>query len=288
MPQDCEIIDTHVHVVAEDREAYPLNPAGLPGAWYLEAPYSVEAFTDCMDAAGVAKAILVQPVGAYSFDNRYTADAAASYPQRFASACCIDVNGADPAAELRYWIEQRGMQGVRLFALDGEGSGWLDQPIAQPLWECADALGAQVIVTVFAHQLPALSTVLTRYPQIRVSLDHCGFPAVNGPPWRDSAALTDLVAFDNLYLKITTHLLNTVVEKGHSPAQWVEHLVRHFGADRLMWGSDFSQTHNASYVELVDFARLAFSGLSEKDRNLCMGGTAASVWPSLRAGLPVY
>ena len=197
MPESCEIIDTHVHVVAEDREAYPLNPAGLPGAWYLEAPYSVEAFTDCMDAAGVAKAILVQPVGAYSFDNRYTADAAASYPQRFASACCIDVNGADPAA------------------------------------------------------------------------------------------LTDLVAFDNLYLKITTHLLNTVVEKGHSPAQWVEHLVRHFGADRLMWGSDFSQTHNASYAELVDFARQAFSGLSEKDRNLCMGGTAASVWPSLRAGLNV-
>jgi len=174
------------------------------------------------------------------------------------------------------------MHGVRLFDLDFDGSGWLDKPIAQPLWECADELAAHVIVTIFAHQLPQLREVLQRYPQISVSLDHCAFPSVNGPPWSDSASLTDLVEFENLYLKITTHLLNTVLEKANSPAQWVEYLVTHFGANRLMWGSDFSQTHSGSYVELVDFAREAFGELSAKDQSLCLGGTAASLWPCLQ------
>lgn len=277
-----QIIDTHVHLVAEDEAAYPLNPAGLPGAWYREAPHSAEAFISCMNDAGVAKAVLVQPVGAYSFDNSYTADAAKAYPALFASACCVDVNGRDPVADLRYWIEERAMHGVRLFALDNDGPGWLHLPIAQPLWECADELAAHVIVTIFDHQFPQLRKVLKRYPQIRVSLDHCGFPSVNGPPWSDSAALTDLVGFENLYLKITTHLLNTVLEKAQSPAQWVEHLAAHFGANRLMWGSDFSQTHNASYAELVDFAREVFAGLSVKNQALCLGGTAASLWPCLQ------
>lgn len=282
MTDSFEIIDAHVHVVAADEETYPLNPAGLPGAWYREAPYSAEAFMSCMDDAGVARAVLVQPVGAYSFDNRYTADSVQAYPERFAGACCVDINGPDPAAELRHWIAERGMHGVRLFDLDINGSGCLDQPVAQPLWECADELGAHVIVTIFAHQLPQLRTVLQRYPQLSVSLDHCGFPAVNGPPWSDAASLIDMVDCDNLFLKITTHLLHSVVENGHSPAQWVEHLVAHFGADRLMWGSDFSQTHSGTYVELVDFAREAFGTLSSADQRLCLGGTAARLWPCLQ------
>lgn len=277
-----DMIDTHVHVVSQDEVAYPLNPAGLPGAWYREAPCSAEAFVTCMEDAGVSKAVLVQPMGAYSFDNRYTADSVETRRDLFAGACCVDVNGPDPVAELRYWIEERGMHGVRLFDLDLEGPGWLDKPIAQPLWECADELAAHVIVTLFAHQLPQLRTALERYPQVSVSLDHCGFPAVSGPPWADSVSLTDLVDCKNLYLKITTHLLHSVLDHAGTPAQWIEHLVSHYGAERLMWGSDFSQTHSGTYAELVGFARAAFGELSTKDQTLCLGGTAAGLWPSLR------
>ncbi|MAT93654.1 MAG: hypothetical protein CME59_13735 [Halioglobus sp.] len=287
MSDRVEVIDTHVHIVAQDEQAYPLNPAGLPGAWYREAPYSAEAFIDCMHDAGVDRAVLVQPVGAYSFDNRYTADSMQAHPGLFAGACCVDVNGPQPGAELRHWLQERGMQGVRLFALDLEGPGWLAEPVAQPLWECAAELGAHVIVTIFPHQFPQLRAMLQRYPQVRVSMDHCGFPPVNGPPWSDSAALTDLVEYDNLYLKVTSHVFHSVIDQGYHPSQWVQHLVSHFGADRLMWGSDFSQTHGAGYVELVVLAREAFAGLPAADRDLCMGGTAARLWPVLQPAAAV-
>ena len=273
------LVDAHVHVVAEDETRYPLNPAGLPGAWYREAPHSAEDFRACMQQAGVAQAVLVQPVGAYSFDNRYVADATGAHRDLFVGACCVDPHGEDPAAELRYWVQERGLHGVRLFALDASGPGWLAREEARALWECADDLAAHVIVTIFAHQLPELRAVLQRHPRVRVSLDHCGFPALEGPPWTAADSLVELAGHENLYLKITTHLLHGVQEKGHSPAAWVEHLVARFGAHRLMWGSDFSQTHSGTYPELVAFAREVFGGLSPADQALCLGGTAARLWP---------
>ena len=84
------IVDSHVHVVAHDQSAYPLSPRPLSGDWYREAPHSAEDLLALMDATGVDRAVLVQPLGAYSFDNRYTADSAARYPDRFASACCVN------------------------------------------------------------------------------------------------------------------------------------------------------------------------------------------------------
>ncbi len=275
------LIDSHVHVVAEDQERYPLDPAGLPGAWYREAPHDAEQFLACMQEAGVAGAVLVQPVGAYSYDNRYAADSAERHPGKFVSACCIDPDHADPVRELRSWIEGRGMQGVRFFDLDPKGPGRINQPSHRALWECADDLGAHVIVTIFAHQLTELEAVLRRYPQIRISLDHCGFPPVEGPPWRDSRSLSELARYRNLYLKITSHLLHTVEAKGHSPTAWVEHLVSRFGAEQLMWGSDFSQTHRGGYVGLVEFARHAFGSLPVEEQALCLGGTATRLWPGL-------
>ena len=84
------LVDSHTHMVSADRDAFPLSPAALPGSWYLEAPCSVEDLLREMDAAGVDRAVFVQPMGAYSFDNRYAAAGAAAHPGRLAAACCVD------------------------------------------------------------------------------------------------------------------------------------------------------------------------------------------------------
>ena len=75
--------------------------AGLQGAvgpWYREEPCSAERLLTLMDDAGVDRAVLVQPVSAYGFDNDYTADAAQSYATRYTSVACLDP-GAERAAE---------------------------------------------------------------------------------------------------------------------------------------------------------------------------------------------
>ena len=62
------------------------------------------------------------------------------------------------------------------------------------------------------------------------------------------------------------------------PAGAVEALVANFGAGRLMWGSDFCQTHDRPYSALVELARESFAGLSASDREQCLAGTATRLW----------
>ncbi len=266
------IVDTHVHVVSPDTERYPLRPRPLSGEWYREAPHSAERLLELMDGAGVDRAVLVQPVGAYSTDNRYAADSAASHPGRFASVGCVDAASDDAPEALGYWVRERGMHGVRFFALS-RGSSWLAEPSGFPLWERAIELGAHVVVTILSHQLDELRAALERFPDAAVSLDHCAFPTVSREPWPEAQPLFALAGLENLYLKITPHVLDAAARSG-DPADFVTELARRFGAERLMWGSDFCQTHDRPYGELVALARRGFAGLTAGARASCLGETA--------------
>ena len=268
-------------MVSADESAYPLQPAGLPGNWYRDAPCSAEELLREMDAAGVAGGVLVQGVGAYSYDNSYAADSAAAWPERFVSACCVDVEGEDPLAALDYWLRERGMQGVRFFALSGDGPSWLAAPRTLPLWERARALGVHAIVTILWSQLAELDAILSRFPGLPVSLDHCAFPPLAGPPWDEAAPLLALAHHPGLHLKVSTHVIDSAAQKGGDPRDFVALLVERFGASRLLWGSDFCQTHDRSYAELVALGRHAFEALPAQDRALCLGGNASRLWPSL-------
>ena len=266
------MIDTHTHVIGADHARYPLNPRPLSGEWYLEAPHTAEELRDCMDEAGVEQAVLVQAVGAYMYENDYAADSSVAYPERFASACCIDPLEPNAADRLRYWLVDRGMHGMRIFAIARQDS-WLCDERTFAVWQQAADLGAHVIVTAFENQLDELRSMLRRFPDVRVSLDHCGFVDAQKPE-----RLLALADEGNLFCKISSIVLASA---GEECGAFVESLVGAFGSERVMWGSDFCQTHDRSYVELVALARRGFSGLSDAQRQDCFVDTPRLLWTSL-------
>ena len=304
--------------MSSDPETYPLSPAGLGGSWYLQSPCSAEGLLDEMDNAGVDRAVLVQPLGAYSFDNRYAAASAATHPDRLVAACCVDPDGESPTRTLRGWLDRSGVGGVRFFALseqrswprgrasrsanpvhtgeavaraarerseqeretprpDATGSSLtahaLDDPEAFVLWEQAAASGAHVIVTVYESQFGELAAVLGRFGDVAVSLDHCGFCDVRRPE-----PLLALARFENLNLKVTTNIIDAATAAEGTARGFVGRLAGAFGAERLMWGSDYCQTHDRSYAELVRTGITAFGGLSGSQQDACLGGTAERLW----------
>lgn len=290
------LVDSHTHVVASDQARYPLTPLGLDqgvgaerkqAAWFHDVPASTEKLLGLMDEAGVGAALLVQGVGAYSYDNSYAADAARAHPERLASVVCIDPTAAAAPETLRHWVRERGARGVRLFTVTNPESTWLDEPRGAALWEEAQALGIPVVVTILSRQIPKLANALRRFPEIPVALDHCGFPDLRGgPPYERAATLLDLAAFANLRLKVTTHVLRLAEKDESGPAAFVEHLAKHFGADRLLWGSDYSQTHDRSYADMVALARRASAGLGDAGQARFLGGTALALWPELAGARP--
>jgi predicted TIM-barrel fold metal-dependent hydrolase len=264
-------VDTHVHVIADDEGRYPLNPSGVTGAWYREDPCSVERLIGLMDLAGVDAAVLVQGISAYRFDNRYALDAAAQRPERCTSVVCVDLGAADPASEVTALLD-RGARGLRWVALQ---DGGVEEPRA--VWDVVAARRVPVVVTVLDPHLPRLVDALPRLPDVPIALDHCGFADYSrGLP----EALRALAVFPTVHLKVSTIALDAAGEHG-DVREFLSDLAGCFGARRLMWGSDYSQTHDRPYPALAEYARFASSTLGDDDRAWFLGGTAGTLWPEL-------
>ena len=265
------LVDTHVHVVAPDEERYPLQPSGVTGPWYRTDPCSLPRLLTLLDEADVAQAVLVQAISAYGDDNRYVLDAAAEARGRCPAVICVDLEGPDPAGAADRLL-RAGARGLRWVAIHGGG---LAEPRA--VWEVARHRAVPVVVTILAAQLPALAEVAPALRPIPLALDHCGFA-----DFRDGVpdALAALAEHPNVTLKVSTIAFDDAAAHG-DVRELLGDLVARFGSRRLMWGSDYSQTHDRPYVELAGYARHAASKLGDEDRNWFLAGTARSLWPEL-------
>ena len=269
------LIDTHTHIVADDHAKYPFDP-GYPATWYQEIPVSAEKLWELMGESGVERALLVQGFGPYKYDNSYAADAAQRYPDRFSSVGVVDPE-QDPVAKLTYWVKERGLRGVRLIvSADEANESWLD------VWEQAIALAVPVLVQIQAPQTPQLVQALQRFRETPIALDHCGFPDLSGgPPYANAKEFFALAEFPSVHLKVTSIVLQQAGQDGGDPRDLMTRLVGAFGAERLMWGSDYSQTNNRTYPEFAELARYASSGLSARDQEWYHRETALKFWPEL-------
>lgn len=296
------LIDTHLHAVSPDISRYPLRQVDLPGnSWVKTAAASAEDLIAQMDAAGVSKGVLVQPVGAYGTDNSYVADAGAAHPDRLATVCVIDMTAADRLEQLRYWTQERGIGGVRLFSVPTPKVPWLDDPATFEVWEACQEWSVKVSVCLLPEELPRLGQVLTRFSDTPVALDHCGFADfTDGPPWNAAQPLWELAEYQNLYLKVTTNVLDAAggnaTRKQYDSADTLsqkkeeqitnqeptgikaqKHLMatlrNRFGTARLMWGSDYPQVHDRPYSELTALARSAAKALTATEQSLFLAGT---------------
>src|SRR5579872_3409321 len=112
------MIDTHLHPLAADTQRYPIAPIGSGQSdWSKGMHLSADAIVAHMAHADVDQATLVQASSVYGTDNRFVADSCPLYPHKFVGVCCIDPLLPDAASTLSYWVEQRGMRGLRLFTL---------------------------------------------------------------------------------------------------------------------------------------------------------------------------
>jgi len=285
------VVDAHTHVIARDHQLYPLRPHGVdlgsgrerrPADWFRVHPVTVEALLDELDGAGVDRAVLVQAFGAYGYDNGYCAHAATSHPRRTTSVCIVDPHQDDAPARLGYWVRERGVRVVRLFAIGDAQETWLSERPGLALLGAAQELGIPVVVTVGAHQLPQLARALEEFPGLAVALDHCGFPDLReGPPYRAASSLFELAPRANLRLEVSGLILRQIQQAGGRPRDFVAALAAEFGARRLLWGSDYPQTHDRSYAELVSICREAADDLGAEDRAWYLGRTAVELWPEL-------
>ena len=280
-----KIIDIHPHIISPDTLRYP--HVALEGTersgWSQTRPASFEQLQAQMDEAGVAKAALVQARSNYGYDNSYCADMAKAHPRRFTAVATVDMLAPGAAETIAYW-HGRGVTGLRHVTGGGtmdRQEDWLADPRTFPAWEAAGALGMTICVQLRREGVPQMETVVRQFPRIRIVGDHLvKAPIAEGPPYGDCAYLFDFARYDNFYLKFSTiNVRNSRLGKA-TPETFFPLLVKHFGASRLAWSSNFPAS-SGSLPQMVEEARSALACLSAADQDWVFHRTAELLYPSL-------
>ena len=275
------IVESHCHIISPDQRKYPRDLGPNPASWVRDL--SAEEFVALNKGAGVERAILVQAFGAYRYDNRYVADAAASYPDRFVGVCIVDALQPDAPQTLDFWVKERGIRGLRVVTWT-EPELLLDDPRLDPLWQRASELRIPVCVLTNFPQAPRLRRVLERFHELRLALDHLGLPRLDdGPRFSNERAVFDLAQFPNFQGKFSSWTIAAAARNGAQAfVDFFLRLVDTFGAQRLMWGTNFPASNDRTYQGFVNYAREQLSFLSSEEQRWIFGETALSLWPMLR------
>jgi L-fuconolactonase len=275
------IVESHCHIISPDQSKYPRDLGSNAAAWVRDL--SAEEFIGLNDAAGVERAILVQAFGAYRYDNSYVADVATRYPDRFVAVCIVDALRPDAPRMLDYWVKERGVKGLRVVTWT-EPELMLDDRRLDPLWHRASELRIPVCVLTSFHQVPRLQRVLQQFDEIRLALDHLGLPRLDdGPHFSNEQPIFDLAQFPNFHGKFSSWTIAAAAKNGEQArVDFFRRLVDAFGAQRLMWGTNFPASNDRTYQGFVDYAQSQLSFLSPEEQRWIFGETALSLWPMLR------
>ncbi|KAL7568742.1 hypothetical protein ACA910_021735 [Epithemia clementina (nom. ined.)] len=280
------IIDSHLHVWANTEESSSAFPYAQAPPDSLKDRASTGELLKQMDAYGVDGALIVQPIN-HKNDHSYVLEAMKSHPDRFKGMLLHDPSlSEEKAVEQLEDLALKGFVGVRFNPYlwpkleDGE-SKWAPMSEGAGLavyQRCADLhvpVGIMCFQGLDLHYDDILA-LLKKSPNTKMILDHFGFTSVENAD--NFAKLLDLAKYPNVYIKISA--LFRLADKSPYNRVRLERfapLLQKFGANRLMYGSDFPFV--LEQPEAYGMVRLVSSWIhNDQDREMIMGGTAEQLF----------
>jgi L-fuconolactonase len=282
-----KLYDTHAHFYTNDADKYPFNSRTsrygpeimvAKAMRFPQTPKEVFAF---WDECGIAKGLGVQYSSTYRFDNRYLLDISREHPDRITPIVILDpVDKATPVG-LEKMAKENRIAGVRFTGSPEKGEFVFLSEAAAPAWEAANRLGLVIVLMPIGGNTPAamarVAELAAKYPRVNIVLDHIGFPKPEGGPnFGLSPEHRALTKFKNVYYKYTTLLIEQL-HAAHVPfGPFLQHMVKTFGAEQMIWGSDVGNTPGSMFM-WVQHALDAASGLPVAQQKALFYDTAERI-----------
>lgn len=153
----------------------------------------------------------------------------------------VDLKAADAPAQIAALAANPLFKGVRPMLQDIADDRWIADPALAPAVEALVAAGLSFDALVLPRHLPALLEFAQRYPALPICIDHAAKPPVAIAaisPWAED--LARLAALPQVVCKVSG--LITEAGPGWTTAQlqpYGRHVLDCFGAQRVLWGSDW-------------------------------------------------
>lgn len=277
------IVDAHLHVWDPSRASYPWLTEDLHP---LNRTLLIDDIAPDLDRAGVSRVVLVQAAD-NADDTAVMRVEAARHPGRVAAIVGwlpLDDPGAVEGG-LAVFAEDPLLIGVRNLIHERE-PGWLSQPAqSASLGLLADAGLSLDFVTGSAEALAEIPGILERHPTLRIVIDHLGKPPIGGTP-AERAAWRELLAAAAAHPLVHAKVSGLYPPVGDARAwnvddvrPFVEDAAELFGADRLMYGSDWPIVERAGGHGSVHHALLdILDGWGATERAAVLSGTATNFY----------
>jgi len=133
-----------------------------------------------------------------------------------------------------------------------------------------------------ARQLPIAMELAKKCPDTRLILDHCGVPDIAAgaiDPWRDY--IRKLAKFENVICKISGVLAYCKPGEAKLVAvkPYIDHCVKSFGPDRVLWGSDWPVCETTSSLpEWIRITRALVSDLAPSEQAKLLHENAVRIY----------
>jgi L-fuconolactonase len=277
-PADIPVISTPRRSPTRDVVDAQIHVRGEPGL-------AVAA----MDAVGVEAAVVdiyppdaqVDNDGITHYDLRLARTAIERFPGRFAY-----MGRVDPAAPDLDDIMERFADTPDLVCVRTSERADLEAGRDAPMLAAAGRFGIPVMIVV-AGRHEAMMRYLAEFDEVQFILDHVAMdalaPRTARPSIRASVdALLDYAPYPNVAVKWTqAPRLSQERYPFRDVLEQLTRTVEAFGADRVMWGSDYTVTrHHHTYAEALFYVRDT-DLLSDSDKGQVLGATLRRIlqWP---------
>jgi L-fuconolactonase len=265
------VIDAHHHLWKLSRADYGWigdgrNPAVVP----IERDYLLDDYQSLAAANGIIGSIVVQAAPTVDETRWLLNQAGASDGLIRGVVGWIDMTEPNASAVLHDLAQDRLLRGIRPMLQDIADVEWVLQPRLAPALRAVMDLRLSLDLLVRPTHLKSALTLLTRHPDLRAIIDHAGKPDIANGMWQPWADTIQRIAREtSAYCKLSG--LVTEARPGWKPndlRRYADHVLDCFGAERVLWGSDWPvMLLNANYPDWLAAAKQFIASQSAAERS---------------------
>jgi L-fuconolactonase len=275
------IVDAHHHFWDPARADYPWLTDDLA---VIRRAFTPDDLAPHLAAAGVDSTVLVQTRSSLGETREFLATAAAT-PFIRGVVGWVDLTDraiGEVLAELREGVGGDRLVGIRHQVHDEPDPDWLMRDDVRRGIRAVGDAGLVYDLLVRSRELPAALDTVRALPDIRFVIDHLAKPPIRERAiqrWAD--LIQPFGALPNVCCKVS----GMVTEADWTSWQptdfepYVGHVLDVFGAERLLFGSDWPVCLlAASYQQVFDATRAALGDLGGSERAGIFGRNATSIY----------
>lgn len=198
-----------------------------------------EDFASIAQSVGVTGSVLVQSQESDA-DTDFLLKLASESELIKAVVGWVDLSSPLAPARINQLAQHPKLRGLRPM-LQGLDDSWILNPSLEPAIAEMKACNLRFDALVRVRQLPYLHIFAKRHPTLAIVVDHAAKPNIDRNEFNlwsnELAAIADL---PHVYCKLSGLLTEASAEQGLNELRaYVVQLYKLFGAERLMWGSDW-------------------------------------------------